>query len=84
MRKLIPYAGFDPSEEDYSDIVISPLTHRNQLNFGPRKVMDTKTARELRASGMKWDDIGRELAAREGRSAPYQGTSVIQAIMKGR
>jgi hypothetical protein len=85
MRRLIPYAGYDPGEEDFSGLEIERGgLLGNRSDFGPRKVMNVQLAIQLRASGMKWDDIGRELAAQEGRPVPYRGDSVIQSIVKGR
>lgn len=45
---------------------------------------DVEEARELRATGVKWREIGKRLAKRKGRATPYQGPSIQMAVWRVR
>jgi hypothetical protein len=64
-RRLIPYAGFDPSED--------------RMTLSTRQINKVR-AHELRASGMKWMDICRTLAEESGRPTLYATDSVMAAV----
>lgn len=44
-----------------------------------RKTMDVERAREMRAEGMTWREVGIELAREAGRPICYQGAAVRDA-----
>lgn len=78
---LIPYAGFDPFENDFDNIQPAPL---HEQDIEPRTHFDIARIWSLKHSGKSWNEIGKLLASEEGRRAPYQGTSIKFAVNKGR
>lgn len=45
-----------------------------------RHPMNIERARELKAKGLKWKEIGERLAVEERRPIPYLGRSVERAV----
>lgn len=77
--KLIPYAGFDPTEDDFTGIELRPL----ELEPARYTRLNISRAWELRREGKSWKEIGQILARENGRSIPYNSHSVYTAANYG-
>jgi hypothetical protein len=49
-----------------------------------RDRLDGREILELRAQGMKWAEIGREIARRRGRVVPYTDRAVLRVATETR
>lgn len=81
MSKLIPYAGFDPDENNLDDIELAPLHPQDLVKRsrpGPASI-DTNRAWRLKHLGKSWKEVGEILAREEGRKIPFLGPSVYSA-----
>lgn len=58
----------------------APLSRGEGLSR--REAIPVQDARELRALGVSWIEIGRTLATRMGRSVPFGGSSVQLAVRR--
>lgn len=47
-----------------------------------RPQINTRRARELRASGLSWREVGVRLAKEERRRVPYQAPGVSSAVVR--
>jgi hypothetical protein len=70
-RKLIPYAGFDPMERHSK----RPIAYNK---------IDVARAEALKAKGLTWKEVGKQLAEEQGRDAPYSSDSVHGAVARER
>lgn len=93
---LIRYAGYDPSENDFSILTLEdlrragtgsrnrgawpPESHRLERDEGAMR--RKKRAQELRVKGMGYTDIGRLLATEMGRDVPFQYYAVYRLVNK--
>lgn len=77
--KLVPYAGFDPAEDDFTGVEFRPM------ELGPARYtrLNIRRAWELRRERKSWKEIGQILAREEGRSVPYTSHSVYTAANYG-
>lgn len=86
--QLIPYAGFDPRENDFSGIVPAPLHDRERPKRrnpqSGRVGIDVKRANHLKAQGLSWERIGEILASEDRRKTKYLGASVYRAVYRER
>ncbi len=73
MRRLIPYAGYDPSED------------RADYRVGRRwSKVDPRRALELRADGMGWRDVADALTCETDRNIRFATDAVISAVRRYR
>lgn len=75
VSELIPFAGYDPNENDFSMIKLEP---RYGFDFG--REINVKRAVELRAKGLKWREVSVLLAHECRRKIPFQPQSVMCAV----
>lgn len=84
---LIRYAGYDPHENDFSDLDHNDLMgaeHRIErpANFHRPEGINVARAAQLRDEGLTWRQIGELLAIEESRPIQYLASSVYQAVYK--
>lgn len=83
---LIPYAGFDPGENDFIGINPAPLHERERRKRrnarSGRQAINVRRAAELKSQGLSWDRIGQILAAEDRREVSYLGCSVAGAVYR--
>jgi hypothetical protein len=82
VRGLIPYAGFDPDENDFGDVELAPL-HCQDIEPHARRyrtALNVDRARHLRGLGWTFDAVGVQLAIEDGRPVAYRGTSIWWAL----
>lgn len=81
MRVLVPYAGYDPTEDQFGS---SRRYVASSQNFAIarlcRKRIDIGCARKLRTAGLDYRAIGQLLARQQGRATPYAARSVYRAV----
>ena len=75
---VIPYAGYEPNEDDYATYSFVPMSHE----VVRRNAIPCERAIELRDMGMKWDDVADVLTFETGRVIKFYGQSVQQAVWK--
>ena len=79
---LVRYAGFDPDEDDFSDVTPAAL-HPRDLEKPPREAftrIDKARIAHLRGLGWTWDAVGVQIAIEQGRRMPYRGNSLWRAM----
>ena len=81
---MIRYAGYDPDENDFSTIELTPLHWLWSDSRRPRRrgEIDARRAAELRAAGMTWDEVALELTYEAGRPIRFTGQSVSAAVCR--
>lgn len=79
---LIPYAGYDPDENKNECCGLSMAAGRLAMARATRKLIDADRARELKAQGLSYREIGVILAREQGRSTAYIAQSVGRALTK--
>ena len=79
MPRLVPYAGFDPDDDNFDGIELAPL-HRQDIERPRHTTLDIDRIQQLRGQGWTYDAIGRQLAFECGRRAPYQAQAVWWAL----
>lgn len=78
---MIPYAGFDASENQFGTRTRCVSSARNlQIARLCRKRIDVDCARKLKAAGLTHRTIGQLLASAQGRTMPYTAISVYRAL----
>lgn len=77
--KLIPYAGFDPTEDDFTGVELRPL----ELEPARYTRINIRRVWKLRREGKNWKEIGQILAREEGRPASYHAHSIYTAANYG-
>lgn len=81
MKRPLPYAGFDPDEDNFHGMELAPLHEQDVMRRQPRTNIDLARAEHLKSLGWSWDDVGRQLAIEDGRRIAYQGQSVRFAFL---
>ncbi len=86
--QLVPYAGFDPLENNFFGIMPAPLHDRERPKrrnpLSGRAGIDVKRATILKAQGLSWARIGEILATEDRRKLKYLGCSVRAAVCRER
>ena len=82
---MIRYAGYDPTENDFSMIDLTPMhwwcwtsEHRPRRQPG----IDPRRAAELRATGLKWREVADALTHEQGRAIRFTCQSVVAAVRR--
>ena len=84
MVKLIRYAGYDPSEKDFTGFDF-PELRTFPIGSLPRKDrINDEDALELREKGQGLKEIGIILARRCGRAMPYSYSTIVAACWRAR
>ena len=80
---MIRYAGFDPFEDDFTDVPMAPL-HLHDIG-GLRKRtracgIDPREAFYLKQAGNSWQRVGEMLAQQQGRAIRFTAASCANAV----
>lgn len=86
MTTKVRYAGYDPNEDDFSDIVLSS---DNRYDFGKnmaarRVSVDPAIVRIIRAAGLSYRVVGQLVAEVYCRSMPYRNETMSQVMRKAK
>jgi hypothetical protein len=88
MRRKIPYAGYDPDEDDYSMLLdeLPPSLAWQRCGYWRRRSykIDHRRAAELRVTGMTWKQVALQMTHEAGRAIAYKTDSVFGAVHRAR
>lgn len=85
MTRLVPYAGYDPDEDDFSDVVLPP---HNQYDFGKnmarrRQRIDPAVVRIMCAAEIPHRIVGQLIAKLYQRRMPYLSRTIWHVLRRG-
>jgi hypothetical protein len=85
MTRLVPYAGYDPDEDDFSDIVLPPHW---RYDFGKnmarrRQRIDPAIVRIICAAEIPHRIVGQLVATLYRRRMPYLSRTIGHVLRKG-
>jgi hypothetical protein len=77
MIRPIPYAGYDPDEDNFDGIELASLYDQDKRPY--RTTIDIRRAWDLKRIGHSWAEIGKILARECDRRMPFTSRAVYWA-----
>lgn len=84
MQRLIPYAGYDPTEDEFIEADHSVQSRNFALARSRRQCLDPERVVYMRQQGMSHRVIGETIAAEDGRPLPYRSDWIARILTKER